>query len=249
MAFKPLLTILVPARAEEASIGKTLTDLEQHVQTPHRVIVINDRVATTDETGKLVERFARRHKNVSSVILNRIGATTPGFGAALVEGLRRTKTPYVAIVMADDCDDANDIDRMIQKIEKGYDVVCGSRYMSGGKKVRGPFLQGLFSRLVNIFLHLVVGVPTHDASNAFKLYRRSLLKMLSIRPTMGVETSPHVFLQAYFAGARITEVPTIWRGRTAGKSKFAILHRGLPYARLLWWALKQKFFHHQFFAT
>lgn len=236
----PEVTIVIPARKEEANIEKTLGDIERSVMTPHRVLVVNDRVSKTDETAKVVTRFAQTHKNVSSVVLNRIGKKTPGFGVAIACGIRLAETAFVVVVMADACDDVQDIDRMVAIARGGFDVVCASRYMAGGKKIGGPILQGLFSRLVNIFLRLVIGVPTWDASNAFKLYKRTFLKKLSIAPTMGVEASLHLFLQAYFDGAKITEVPTIWRGRTAGKSTFAIGHRALPYARLIWWALKRK---------
>lgn len=54
-----------------------------------------------------------------------------------------------------------------------------------------------------------------------------------------------ITLQAFFNGAKITEIPTTWRGRTLGQSNFKIFHRTPKYARIVYWSLEnslRKFF-------
>ena len=78
--------------------------------------------------------------------------------------------------MADLSDDLNDINAMYQLIEKrDFDVVCGSRYMRGGRQIGGPPLKSLISRTAGLSLHFLTGIPTHDATNNFKMYRGSFI--------------------------------------------------------------------------
>lgn len=214
------ISIIVPAREETEAIVSTL-DALSHVRTPHEIIVVSDAIGDHDVTEKIVAVYARSHAGVQLVRKN-IGVDTDGFAGALLRGVAAAKTPYVVFVMADLCDDPKTIDVMYQTIIKGWDVVCGSRYMHGGKKIGGPKIQGFFSWVVNASLHSIIGIPTLDASNAFKMYRTSLIKTLSFDQTRGVETSLSLVMQAYHHGAKITQLPTTWIGRTKGESKFRL---------------------------
>ncbi len=60
-------------------------------------------------------------------------------------------------------------------IADGYDLVCGSRYMKDGKQNGGPVLKGLMSRTAGTSLHFLSRVTTHDCTNSFKLYRKSIV--------------------------------------------------------------------------
>ena len=69
---------------------------------------------------------------------------------------------------------------------------------------------------------MVAPVPTHDATNAFKLYDASTLKQIEIESKGGFELSLEILVKAYLRGSRIIELPTTWHGRTQGQSKFRI---------------------------
>lgn len=237
-----LLTIIIPARSEEANIVQTLQTLQSHVKTPHRIIIVNDKVMRSDKTAEAVKVFSLKNKNISVLINNRIGHTAPGFGLALITGIKKAATPFIVIVMADLSDDPTTIDRMYKRACEGADVVCGSRYINGGTKNGGPILQGFFSRLANWSLHTVARMPTTDATNAFKLYRRELIEKLPVDPSGGVECSLAILLHAYWAHAKIIDIPTHWCGRTAGISTFHLFERMPRYARLWWLAMKRRFF-------
>lgn len=223
----PKLTIIIPAKHEEHSIGSVVASVQKQVKTPHRIIVVCDTDAE-DQTPILVPKDVR--------VIHRINAHGT-FGSALALGITATKTPYIVPVMADSCDDPADIDRMFARIRQGWDVVCASRYMNGGKKSGGPKLQSFFSGLVCMGIRLVTGVPTNDISNAFKLYKTATIKNIMIPPDTGVEASMLLTLTAYFSGANITEIPTVWTGRTLGKSKFFYTQRAPRYLRICLWAL------------
>jgi len=232
----PDLTIVIPARKEEKAIIPTLELLRKHVATPHRVIVVNDQNDPNDQTADFVARYAKKRTNVSLIVYTS-GRGQSGFSGAILEGIKHVTSGAVVFVMADMCDEPETIDVMYGKLLEGWDVVCASRYMRGGKKVGGPKLQGVLSTLVNDTLSCVTGIPTRDISNSFKLYRREVLESIPRRADMGVEYSMVMILSLYFSGARITEVPTVWHGRTKGSSKFSMQSRFPAYLSVYLWAI------------
>jgi hypothetical protein len=124
--------------------------------------------------------------------------------------------------------------------DQGYDIVCASRYMRGGQQIGGPWLKKLLSRLAGVSLHWLIGFPTHDATNAFRAYRRSVLAETPIESQGGFEYSLEITAKAFAAGRRITEVPSTWRDRSAGQSRFK-LRAWLPqYLRWYFFALSHR---------
>lgn len=237
------LTIVIPTREEEKIILKTLKELREKVKTPHQIIVVNDHGPESfDQTEKLVRKYSQTYKNISLII--RKDKSKFSFASALAVGFNKVESGVVVPVMADMCDQPETIDKMYQKICQGWDIVCGSRYMRGGQKKGGPFVQSFFSKLVCLTLYWLTGIPTHDVSNAFKMYRKNILEKLKINSQNGVEVSMAITLQAYFQGARITEIPTRWTGRTIGQSKFRIFKRTPRYWKIYWWAIKNSLREH-----
>ena len=234
------LTIIIPTYNEEDVIENTLRSIDKEVKTPHQILVVDD---STDNTEKVVRKYSKRNKNVKFVKNN---PKKKGFSQSLKTALKHVETDVVVVVMGDMCDDPKLLDKMYEGIQKGADVVCGSRYMKGGKKIGGPKLQGLFSMLVCKSLYLITGVPTVDASNAFKMYKKKVLKDVVFNPLSGVESSMETFFQVYFNDGKIVEIPTVWRGRTVGESKFNFFKRTPQYMRIYLWVIEnslRKSFH------
>jgi glycosyltransferase involved in cell wall biosynthesis len=230
---KDNLTIIIPAHNEEKIIIKTIKQIQRYVKIPFLLIIVNDH--STDKTELVVKNYAEGFKNIK-VINNSIECR--GFAGALQTGFEAVKNGVVIPVMADLCDNPTTINRMYRKMYEGWDIVCGSRYIKGGSKKGGPKLQGFLSNYVCKSLHLLTGIPTTDVSNAFKMYRREIIDQVQINLKSGVEASMEITLQAYFNGAKITEVPTSWKGRVIGKSKFKILERSPRYWRIYIWAIE-----------
>jgi hypothetical protein len=62
--------------------------------------------------------------------------------------------------------------------------------------------------MAEVSLDHLAGLPTHDATNAFRAYRRSVLVEFPIESTGGFEYSRELTAKAYAAGRPITEIPT-----------------------------------------
>lgn len=227
--------IIIPAHNEEEVIIETLESIDRHVKIPYMITVVND--CSSDNTKKEVLKYMRSHRRIR--LLNTT-SNKRGFSNAIHTGFVKTKGKYVVPVMADLCDDPKTINRMYKEIQEGWDIVCGSRYIKGGGKVGGPRVQGFLSQMVCLTLHLFSGIPTKDVSNAFKMYKRSTLSQVTFNQQSGVEMSMELTIQAYFQGARIKDIPTTWRGRTQGTSKFKIVKRTPRYWRIYRWTIENR---------
>ena len=103
----------------------------------------------------------------------------------------------------------------------------------------GPILKGLLSRAAGMSLHYIAGVPTHDITNSFKMYKRQLLETTNIESDAGFVLGMEIVIKSFLAGKRITELPCTWMGRVAGKSRFR-MWKWLPkYLRWYVYALKR----------
>lgn len=227
-----LFSIIIPAHNEEASISQTIEAAQKTVQPGFEIVVVNDH--STDQTCQVVKNLALKYSNIKLVD----NLKEPCFANALLTGFNNAQGEFVVPVMADLCDEMQTINEMAQKAKDGCDIIAGSRYIKGGKKIGGPMLKSLFSRTFGCALYYLIAIPTNDVANAFKMYRSNLVKSLNLE-TKWFEISAEITLKAFFRGAKVTEVPTTWRDRTSGESKFYITKVGKSYIKLFFWALGQ----------
>jgi len=209
------ITVVIPARNEEESVERTVRSFVEFTKVPIEIIVVNDH--STDGTREVVLNLGRIYQNVLVVD----NAWNPGFATAIGFGVTMAQTELVVVAMADLSDDPGTIEKMLAKIEEGYDVVCGSRYIRGGKKVESFSLQSLFSRIVGLSFHWLTGIPTHDISNAFKMYKRKVLDGIEWEKC-GFEVSMIATYNAWLKWYRVAEVPTTWYHRQEGLPKFKL---------------------------
>jgi len=223
----PALSVVVPVYNEGENVVPTLRGVVEKTHTrPLEVLVVHD--FDEDTTVPVVKRLQGEHPEL------RLHRNTLGRGVlnAIKSGLEAATAPYVLVTMGDGSDDAADIDAMYELARGGADVVAGSRYMRGGRQVGGPLLKRSMSRAAGLSLHWFGGLPIHDATSNFRLYSKRLLDQVTIESTGGFELGIELTVKAYLLGMRVAEVPTTWRDRTAGQSRFR-LWKWLP--RYLYW--------------
>jgi glycosyltransferase involved in cell wall biosynthesis len=223
----PALSVVVPVYNEGENVIPTLRGIVERTKTrPLEVLVVHD--MDEDTTVPVVKELQaelpelRLHKNtLGRGVLN-----------AMKSGLRAARGQFVLITMGDGSDNPADIDPMYQLARGGADVVAGSRYMRGGRQLGGPLLKRSMSRAAGLSLHWLGGLPVHDATSNFRLYSKRLLNQVTIESVGGFELGLELTVKAYLLGMRVAEVPTTWRDRTAGESRFK-LWQWLP--RYLHW--------------
>ena len=213
----PALSIVVPVYNEGENVVPTLRGVVERTRTrPLEVLVVHD--FDEDTTVPVVKRLQAEMPGL------RLHRNTLGRGVlnAMKSGLRGARAQYVLITMGDGSDDPDDIDRMYELARAGADVVAGSRYMRGGRQLGGPFLKRSMSRAAGLSLHWLGGVPVHDATSNFRMYSKRLLNQVTIESTGGFELGIELTVKAYLLGMEVAEVPTTWRDRTAGTSRFQL---------------------------
>lgn len=224
------LSVIIPVHNEEDNIADVLTKIEGSLDTDYELIIVNDH--SSDGTVERVNKLSKQYNNIR-LIENKLDK---GFANALKTGFKDAGNEVVIPIMGDLCDDLSTIKKMFDKISEGYDVVCACRYMKGGARLGGSKVKGFFSCFVGTSLHYLLGLPTYDIANAFKMYRKKVIDSMDIK-SKGFEISMEIPLKAFFLGFKITEVPTIWRERTKGKSNFRMLKLFPGYFNLYIWAI------------
>jgi dolichol-phosphate mannosyltransferase len=227
------LSIVVPAHNEEDNITDIVTRIEATLDMPHELIIVNDH--STDSTGGLLTELSRRFKNMRAIENH----FEKGFANALKAGFGSAAGEVIVPVMGDSCDDLSSVGPMLEKIGRGYDIVCGSRYIKGGGRLGGSRLKGFLSCAAGRTIRVLLGIPTSDITNAFKAYRKEVLDLITIQ-SQGFEISMEIPLKAYFLGFKMTEVPTVWKEREKGKSSFRVFQLLPRYIRLYLWAIARK---------
>ncbi|MFA5095964.1 MAG: glycosyltransferase family 2 protein [Candidatus Omnitrophota bacterium] len=227
------LSVIIPAHNEEENIVNTIHRVEEALDFDFELIIVNDH--STDGTRGLVEGLFAEYPNLRIVENKGAGC----FANAIRTGLCSIRTDLVVPVMGDLCDELASIKKMLAKIEEGYDIVCGSRYIKGGGGGGGSRLKGFLSSLAGWSIFYLLGLPTHDAANAFKMYRRKVIETVKTEAT-GFEISLELPLKAYYSGFKITEVPTNWKEREKGKSDFKIMKLLPAYLKVYLWGIKKR---------
>ncbi len=213
-ADRPELSIVLPVFNEAENIVTTIEGLEAHVVSRHETLIVYD--FDEDTTLPVVRGLMPEHPTIR---LHR-NSYGPGVLNAMVSGMDAARAPFILITMADGSDDPVQVEGMLRLARGGADLVAASRYMPGGRQLGGPQLKGFLSRLAGLSLHWIGRVPIHDPTSNFKLYSRSFLDSVTIESRGGFELAIELSVKATLAGRLLAEVPTTWRDRTAGESRF-----------------------------
>ena len=223
-----LVSVVIPVYNEDRNIPACLRAMEAALAgLDHEVLVCYD--FEGDTTPGAIDAMPDRPPSVRAV-KNDLGR---GPAWAIRAGFQAAAGDVIVVTMADLSDPPEAIPLMAVRIRAGAHVVAGSRYMPGGSQAGGPRLKAFLSRAAGLSLRLIAGLNTHDATNSFRAYSRRLLRTVTIESDRGFEIGLELTVKAHLMGLRVEEVPTAWRDRSAGQSRFRIL-KWLP-AYLRWY--------------
>jgi len=201
---KKKIAILVPALNEKENIKPLMKEIDVVVKRekrPYEVIIIDDGSddGTFDESKKLKDKY--KYLKVYSHRSN-LGKTE-----AILTGYRHSTGQILAIMDADLQFDPNDIPKMVEELEKGYDIVTGWKQGNYKKK----FVSGVYNFLSRHLFHL----PIHD-QNAIKVLRSSVFEEINLRK----DWHRYIVALAVSKGFKVSEIKVKLRARKFGESKY-----------------------------
>jgi dolichol-phosphate mannosyltransferase len=221
------LAIIVPVYNEADNFPRLVQEVERQIVRPKSMYIVYD---FDEDTTVPVARSLASSRPWLKLVKNQ----GRGVVAAIRTGFNVVQSGPALVMMADLSDDLTIVDRMLELYGQGYRIVCPSRYMRGGRQLGGPLVKRTLSRLAGLSLWHLVRFPTHDATNNYRLYDAALVRELGIESVGGFELALELTAKAFHHGVKIAEVPTIWRDRQAGSSRFKLM-KWLP-RYLSWYA-------------
>jgi len=185
------------------------------------LLVVDD--ASPDGTGELADELAAADPRIR--VRHRAGKQ--GLGRAYLDGFRVALAGGAEQVVQMDADWSHDpalLPSLLAPLLDGSaDLAIGSRYVKGGGVQDWGIGRRIVSRGGSLFARMVLALPVHDLTGGFKAWRASTLASI---PFGGIHAGGYVFQiemtwRARLAGARIREVPIVFRDRRIGSSKMS----------------------------
>jgi dolichol-phosphate mannosyltransferase len=227
--------VIIPTYNEAVNIEKIIKRI---LALPNRldILIIDDN--SPDGTAKIVESLTHTNENIHLMQRPR----KMGLGTAYVLGFRYMLEHGYDFAFEMDADFSHNPDDLPRFIELlgDYDLVIGSRYVTGISVVNWPMKRLLLSYFACLFARIVTGVRIKDLTSGFKCYSKRALKSVDWK---GFKVDGYGFqIQSVFcvqkAGLNVKEIPIIFVERRQGKSKMS---RGIIWeAFWLVWKLRAK---------
>ena len=206
------ISIVLPAKNESAAIGQTLAQIQQ-LQLAHEIIVVND--GSTDQTKQVAETAGAK------VVTH---PYSKGNGAAIKTGARTATGDIIVFMDADGQHDPQDIPRLIEKIEQGYDLVVGARQ----KGSQASIGRGIANALYNNLATYMTEQKVEDLTSGFRAVRADKFREFLYLLPNGF-SYPTTSTMAFFrAGYSVTYVP-IHAAKRIGKSHIQPLKDGVRF--------------------
>ena len=207
----PEVSVFLPVFNEEPNLFPLHTKLDEALKSlggSAEIVYVDD--GSTDGSLKILREIAQLDPRVRVIALKRNYGQT----AAMAAGIDAANGKVLIPMDADLQNDPADIQRLLLKLEEGYDVVSGWRKNRKDKMITRKIPSMIANRLIS----WIGGVPLHDYGCSLKAYRRESLQDVRLYGEM------HRFIPIYaaWAGARVTEIPVEHHARTMGKSKYGL---------------------------
>lgn len=236
MREKNELDILIPVFNENETIVKTLKNILIFVKCNYKVLICYD--YDDDPTLKIIKK---KFPNEPKIIF--VKNFSQGFNNALISGFKKATGEAVIFFMADDHINHNVIDLCYEKFKEGYQIICPSRFISGGKMIGNPFLKATLTRIASFFLFYFTTFPVKDSTNSFRLFPRELIDKVEVESNKGFTLSLELTAKAHRLGYKIVELPTTWIERNKGKSRFKLFTFIMPYTKWLLYIINTSIFY------
>jgi dolichol-phosphate mannosyltransferase len=207
--------VTIPTYNESENIAKLIAAIRGIAPNIGIVVADDD---SPDQTWKIVEEIARSDPRV--FLLRRMEKKGRGWAGA--DAFRFALERGAEVVVEMDADFSHDpryIPAFLQKID-WFDVVLGSRAVSGGQDMRPSALRKWITGISSLYARMVLGVPVRDCNSGFRCFRRRVLEAIDMGTVLssGPSIVQELLYRAHLLGFSIVEIPIAFPERAAGQS-------------------------------
>jgi glycosyltransferase involved in cell wall biosynthesis len=213
---RSVISIVLPAKNEAAALAQLLPKLRA-AQVSAEIIVVND--GSSDETAHLCEGFG-----VSCISQ----PYSMGNGAAIKRGARVARGEVIVFMDADGQHDPVDVERLLKRLDDGYDMVVGARDWAGQAGVG----RGVANTIYNWLATRMTGFAVRDLTSGFRVVRADKFREFIHLLPNGF-SYPTTSTMAFFRSAYAVAYEPIAVHQRVGKSHIKILRDGVRFLLII----------------
>ncbi|MEI8344979.1 MAG: dolichyl-phosphate beta-glucosyltransferase [Candidatus Omnitrophota bacterium] len=206
------LSVVMPVYNEEKTVEESIRRIEAFMRLrgkPWELIIVND--GSTDQTETIVKTQCGSREN-GSVILHSY-SQNKGKGYAVRRGMLAAQGRYVLLTDADLSTPIKEVDKLLLRLESGFDVAIGSRaHKEPDCDVRQTLKRRISGRVFNFFVQRLVLKGIRDSQCGFKAFTRKAARdLFELQSLDGFSFDVEILYLARIKGYRIAEVPVMWQ--------------------------------------
>ena len=212
------ISIIIPTYNEKENIAKLVPDIESVLAgngIDGEIIIIDDN--SPDGTGQLAEELNKKYHNIKTIHRQK----KEGVGSARRLGFSIASNEIIISMEGDNTHKAEYIPRFLDEINKGADLVIGSRYLPESKIINWPLKRRIISKVANFIARFFAGVRLTDVTNGYRAFRKSMYSKITVDST-GYPFNMEFACEAHSLGFKIVEIPIIFKDREKGKTKMKV---------------------------
>ncbi len=210
--------VMIPTYNESENIVRLIDEIVSLSVPELHIVIVDDN--SPDGTAEVVKKKVETVKNIHLLVRMK----NRGRGRAGLEGFKYCVNAGAEAVVEMDADFSHHprhIPEMLEKLES-HDVVIGSRFVKGGKNVRGGAIRNFITWFAGTYIRVMLGLHVQDPTSGYRCFKAEVLRLISLEGciSQGPSVVQEVLYKAQRLGFTMTEVPIVFEDRERGNSTF-----------------------------
>ncbi len=223
---KEKVTVIVPAYNEEKVLEKNVRSLHntlRNILDDYEIIISED--GSTDRTAQIAKSLEGEIVKVSN------NGKRLGKGAAIRCAAARASGSLILFMDADLASDPAHVKHLVERLEKGADIVIGSRYLKESRAKR-KMVRHFASKSFNTLVQAMFGSKISDHQCGFKAFRKeTVLPIMEEVEDKRWFWDAELLVRAQWKGLKVEEIPIAWK--EADDSKYRLVQDTVHMTRSL----------------